>query len=134
MNYDYFYKKTKDTEEINYTFTYKREFKGYETCEMVYVTLDADGRLCNFQLNAVGLFDERKDEVVKRKNIDKKIKQKLETICRKEYAIKEMEYETILCVNQEGNYFYVAMVDSVVENVNEETENEIPCVFILADE
>lgn len=133
-NYDYFYVRNGEEAEIRYTFSYTREFKGYETCEMVFVTLNEEGQLCNLQLNAVGMFDNKKGTVAKRADVNKKVKQKMKEICREEYLVENVMSDTILCVNQEGDFFYVALVDAMVENA--ESKGKIPteCVFILADE
>ncbi|MDD5900044.1 MAG: hypothetical protein PUC73_03985 [Lachnospiraceae bacterium] len=133
-NYDYFYAGNGDESEIRYTFTYIREFKGYETCETVFVTLNEAGQLCNLQLNAVGMFDNKKEAVAKRTDIDKKVKQKLKEICREEYLVGDVKCDTILCVNQEGDFFYVSLVDSMVESTESGVETETKCVFLLADE
>ena len=133
-NYDYFFAGDGTESEIKYTFTYTREYKGYETCEMVIVTLNEAGQLCNLQLNAVGMFDNKKNSVVKREAIDKSVKQKMNEIFRGEYFVESVKCDTILCVNQEGKLFYLTLVDSIIEGTEPKEKTEAECVFILADE
>lgn len=133
-SYDGFYEKKNINEEVKYTFTYVGNFKGYETFEKVFVTLNDAGELCELQLNAVGLFDNKKESVAKIKEIEKSVKQKTKDICKDGYAIKDVNCDTVLCVNSEGKYFYLTFAESILEHLQDKIESEETSVFILAED
>ncbi len=132
-SYDTFYEK-KANEKVEYTFTYIRNYKGYETFEKVFVTLNEAGELRELQFNAAGLFDDKKEPVAGKKEIEKKATQKMKDICKEGYAIKDVNCDIVLCINSEGKFFYLTFVDSKLEHLQDKTEGEESSILILAED